>query len=120
MIHTTSYDIVIVIVISRNTCTNGNIWKIALYGSYVDEIGGPACRGIIHLVSSDGLSDWQVVELTVESVGASRPHACLNEPENSVYLFFEQADGSSKSSKVKAQSMRMYILGPSSYRLGDR
>ena len=30
--------------------------------------------GIMHLVSNDGLSKWKIVELTVESPGATRPH----------------------------------------------
>lgn len=30
--------------------------------------------GIMHLVSQDGLSKWKIVELTVESPGATRPH----------------------------------------------
>eukprot|EP00438_Fugacium_kawagutii_P000272 Skav223308 [mRNA] locus=scaffold4198:346847:348382:- [translate_table: standard] len=44
--------------------------------------------GIVHLVSRDGLVDWRVVEMTVESPGASRPSVVLM--TNVVYLFYEQ------------------------------
>eukprot|EP00434_Breviolum_minutum_P006920 symbB.v1.2.006108.t2/scaffold364.1/size219240/5 len=65
--------------------------------------------GIMHLVSKDGLSKWKIVELTVESPGATRPHVSLTE-NNVVYLFYEQTEAPKHgftSSKVKLTSARL-------------
>ncbi|CAK9012596.1 unnamed protein product [Durusdinium trenchii] len=65
--------------------------------------------GIVHFVSTNGLSDWRVVELTVDSPGASGPCVCWAEEGSVVYLFYEQADrtGSFHSVKVKCISARL-------------